>query len=58
MSDLQYDLMELRDAHAKLRSTNEKMRRERERWDRDREELLQMVSGRGKKVDFPNNKCF
>ena len=50
--------MELRDAHAKLRSTNEKMRRERERWDRDREELLQMVSGRGKKVDFPNKKCF
>ncbi len=53
MSDLQYDLMELRDAHAKLRSTNEKMRRERERWDRDREELLQMVSGRGKKSRLP-----
>merc|ERR1719300_494490 len=28
ITDLQYDLLELRDAHAKLRTTNEKLRRE------------------------------
>ncbi len=43
VSDLQYDLMELRDAHAKLRTTNDKLRRERDRWARDREEVKQMV---------------
>jgi len=35
---MQYDLLELRDAHAKLRTTNEKFRRERERHDKDRDE--------------------
>merc|ERR1711971_1544221 len=28
ITDLQYDLLELRDAHAKLRTTNEKLRRD------------------------------
>lgn len=32
---LQCDLLELRDAHAKLRTTNEKLRREKERWDKE-----------------------
>ena len=31
ITDLQYDLLELRDAHAKLRTTNEKLRRDQER---------------------------
>merc|ERR1712165_701013 len=31
ITDLQYDLLELRDAHAKLRTTNEKLRREKEK---------------------------
>merc|ERR1712083_1180250 len=32
ITDLQYDLLELRDAHAKLRTTNEKLRRKRKVW--------------------------
>lgn len=32
---LQCDLLELRDAHAKLRTTNEKLRREKEKWERE-----------------------
>lgn len=32
---LQCDLLELRDAHAKLRTTNEKLRREKDRWERE-----------------------
>jgi len=31
ITDLQYDLLELRDAHAKLRTTNEKLRRDKDR---------------------------
>merc|ERR1711936_1194368 len=31
ITDLQYDLLELRDAHAKLRTTNEKLRRDRDK---------------------------
>merc|ERR1711931_460365 len=31
ITDLQYDLLELRDAHAKLRTTNEKLRREKDK---------------------------
>jgi chromosome segregation ATPase len=41
---MQYDLLELRDAHAKLRTTNEKFRRERERLEKEREELRQVSS--------------
>ncbi|XP_055682397.1 myosin heavy chain, striated muscle [Lutzomyia longipalpis] len=37
ISDLQCDLLELRDAHAKLRTANEKLRRERDRFERERE---------------------
>lgn len=40
ISELQCDLLELRDAHAKLRTTNEKLRRERERYDRERENTV------------------
>merc|ERR1711953_181944 len=35
ITDLQYDLLELRDAHAKLRTTNEKLRRDEEKGDVD-----------------------
>ena len=40
---LNEDLLELRDAHAKLRETNRRVAREKERADREREELLQRV---------------
>jgi hypothetical protein len=43
---LQCDLLELRDAHAKLRTTNEKLRREKERNEKEREELKQIASGK------------
>merc|ERR1712112_227120 len=33
ITDLQYDLLELRDAHAKLRTTNEKLRRDKDKTD-------------------------
>lgn len=36
VSELQCDLLELRDAHAKLRTANEKLRRERERYESER----------------------
>ena len=44
ITDLQYDLLELRDAHAKLRTTNEKLRREKEKFGNERDELKIMVS--------------
>ncbi|XP_062547558.1 myosin-11 isoform X2 [Armigeres subalbatus] len=37
VTELQSDLLELRDAHAKLRTANEKLRRDRERFERERE---------------------
>lgn len=37
--ELQCDLLELRDAHAKLRTSNERMRREKERHEKERQEL-------------------
>ena len=40
---MQYDLLELRDAHAKLRGTNEKLRREKEKSEKDKEEYRSMV---------------
>jgi hypothetical protein len=43
---LQCDLLELRDAHAKLRTTNEKLRREKERNEKEREELRQLAAGK------------
>ncbi|CAH1969998.1 unnamed protein product [Acanthoscelides obtectus] len=51
ITELQYDLLELRDAHAKLRTTNEKLRREKERYEREREEMKNTISGQ-KKVDI------
>ena len=44
ITDLQYDLLELRDAHAKLRTTNEKLRRDKEKFERERDEYRYMVS--------------
>ncbi|XP_031337557.1 trichohyalin-like isoform X1 [Photinus pyralis] len=46
LSELQCDLLELRDAHAKLRTTNEKLRREKERHEKEREELRAVISER------------
>ena len=43
ITDLQYDLLELRDAHAKLRTTNEKLRREKEKFSNERDEYKIMV---------------
>ncbi|KAG4066636.1 hypothetical protein HA402_007272 [Bradysia odoriphaga] len=37
VSELQCDLLELRDAHAKLRTANEKLRRERDRYEKERD---------------------
>lgn len=44
LNELQCDLLELRDAHAKLRTTNEKLRREKERNEREKDELRAKVS--------------
>lgn len=46
LTELQCDLLELRDAHAKLRTTNEKLRREKERHEKEREELRLVVNGK------------
>ncbi|XP_049880288.1 uncharacterized protein LOC126376724 isoform X7 [Pectinophora gossypiella] len=43
VSELQCDLLELRDAHAKLRTANEKLRRDKERHDRDRDQNKLLV---------------
>ncbi|XP_032669574.1 golgin IMH1-like isoform X2 [Odontomachus brunneus] len=43
LSELQCDLLELRDAHAKLRTSNEKMRREKERHEKERQELKDVI---------------
>ena len=40
VTELQSDLLELRDAHAKLRTANEKLRRDRDRYEKEREYLL------------------
>jgi chromosome segregation ATPase len=37
ISELQSDLLELRDAHAKLRTANEKIRRDRDRYEKERD---------------------
>ena len=44
ITDLQYDLLELRDAHAKLRTTNEKLRRDKDKFAGERDEYKIMVS--------------
>lgn len=51
ITELQYDLLELRDAHAKLRTTNEKLRREKEKYEKEREEHRLAVNGK-KKTDY------
>ncbi|XP_039754594.1 early endosome antigen 1 isoform X2 [Pararge aegeria] len=43
VTELQCDLLELRDAHAKLRTANEKLRRDKERHDRDRDQNKLLV---------------
>ncbi|KAG6452368.1 hypothetical protein O3G_MSEX007594 [Manduca sexta] len=44
VTELQCDLLELRDAHAKLRTANEKLRRDKERHDRDRDQNKLLVA--------------
>ncbi|XP_059045991.1 centromere-associated protein E isoform X5 [Achroia grisella] len=44
VTELQCDLLELRDAHAKLRTANEKLRRDKERHDRDRDQNKLLVT--------------
>ncbi|EZA60068.1 hypothetical protein X777_13893 [Ooceraea biroi] len=46
--ELQCDLLELRDAHAKLRTSNEKMRREKERHEKERQELKEVIFNKSK----------
>ncbi|BES92388.1 SOGA family member [Nesidiocoris tenuis] len=46
LSEMQCDLLELRDAHAKLRTTNEKLRREKDKYDRERDMFRQSLSTR------------
>merc|ERR1712066_582137 len=48
ITDLQYDLLELRDAHAKLRTTNEKLRRDKEKFERERDEFRYMAKERSR----------
>ncbi|CAH1255950.1 unnamed protein product [Diabrotica balteata] len=55
ITELQCDLLELRDAHAKLRTTNEKLRRERERYEKEREEHRSMMYGK-KRVDLEDDR--
>ncbi|XP_060806569.1 myosin-2 heavy chain isoform X2 [Amyelois transitella] len=43
VTELQCDLLELRDAHAKLRTANEKLRRDKERHDKDRDQNKLLV---------------
>ncbi|XP_022117433.2 myosin-2 heavy chain isoform X3 [Pieris rapae] len=43
VAELQCDLLDLRDAHAKLRTANEKLRRDKERHDRDRDQNKLLV---------------
>ncbi|XP_026731687.1 myosin-2 heavy chain isoform X3 [Trichoplusia ni] len=43
VTELQCDLLELRDAHAKLRTANEKLRRDKDRHDRDRDQNKLLV---------------
>ncbi|XP_073972837.1 uncharacterized protein isoform X3 [Rhodnius prolixus] len=44
LTEMQCDLLELRDAHAKLRTTNEKLRREKDKNERERELLRQSLT--------------
>lgn len=55
LNELQCDLLELRDAHAKLRTTNEKLRREKERNEKEREELRSVASFK-KKSEFDDDR--
>lgn len=55
LNELQCDLLELRDAHAKLRTTNEKLRREKERHEKEREEMRAIASSR-KRTDIDENR--
>ncbi|KAK2713281.1 hypothetical protein QYM36_009225 [Artemia franciscana] len=47
--ELQFDLLELRDAHAKLRTSCEKLKRDKEKVERDREQLHETIQNRHKK---------
>ena len=46
ITELQYDLLEMRDAHAKLRTTNDKLKRDKDKFERERDEFKSAVSTR------------
>ena len=50
VGELQADLLELRDAHAKLRTSCEKLRRDKERVERDRDDAKRQV-GNSRKAE-------
>lgn len=54
VKDLQCDLLELRDAHAKLRTTNERLRRERDKIRKDEELLRHKTLNRNTTDDAKN----
>ncbi|TRY80838.1 hypothetical protein TCAL_04328 [Tigriopus californicus] len=43
LTELQYDLLELRDAHAKLRTTNDKLKRDKDRFEKEKDEFKSLV---------------
>lgn len=53
---MQCDLLELRDAHAKLRTTNEKLRREKERTEKEKESLKSATAARRRADQEENHK--
>ncbi|XP_018565747.1 putative leucine-rich repeat-containing protein DDB_G0290503 isoform X5 [Anoplophora glabripennis] len=55
ITELQCDLLELRDAHAKLRTTNEKLRREKERYEKEREDYRSTINGK-KRIDQEDDR--
>lgn len=52
IAELQCDLLDLRDAHAKIRTSNEKLRRERERYEKELVKRRIEVEGGDRKLNF------
>lgn len=52
IAELQCDLLDLRDAHAKIRTSNEKLRRERERYEKELVKRRIEIEGGDRKMNF------
>lgn len=52
IAELQCDLLDLRDAHAKIRTSNEKLRRERERYEKELVKRRIEIEGGDRKLNF------